>query len=207
MAREVSYFVWGMMTDNIRLKNMLEVSENLKRYIAFLRGINISGKNKVPMAELKQGFEKLDFGEVKTYLNSGNVIFSSDEDGAEKFTNQIEVMIKKRFGLDIPVFVIAKEKLENILHNAPDWWGNGNNEIYDNLIFIIPPATFAEVYSEIGEPGAELEKIKEYKEVIFWSFSRKDYQKTNWWSKTASSAISSKLTIRTANTVRRVVGM
>lgn len=207
MAREVSYFVWGMMTDNIRLKNMLEVSENLKRHIAFLRGINISGKNKVPMAELKQGFEKLDLGEVKTYLNSGNVIFSSDEDGAEKFTNQIEVMIKKRFGLDIPVFVISKEELENILYNAPEWWGNGNNEIYDNLIFIMPPARSAEVYSEIGEPKADLETIKAYKNAIFWSFSRKDYQKTNWWSKTASSAISSKLTIRTANTVRRVVGM
>lgn len=48
---------------------------NTKRYVAFLRGINISGKNKVPMAELKKGFEKLDFVEVKTYLNSGNVIF------------------------------------------------------------------------------------------------------------------------------------
>ena len=179
----------------------------MKQYIAFLRGINISGKNKVSMAELKEGFEKLDFGDVKTYLNSGNVIFSSDEDGAEKFTNQIEVMIKKRFGLDIPVFVIAKEKLENILHNAPDWWGNGNNEIYDNLIFIMQPATSAEVYGEIGEPKAELEKIKEYKEVIFWSFSRKDYQKTNWWPKTASAAISTKLTIRTANTVRRIVEM
>jgi len=71
----------------------------------------------------------------------------------------------------------------------------------------MPPATSAEVYSEIGEPKADLEKIKAYKEAIFWSFSRKDYQKTNWWSKTASSAISSKLTIRTANTVRRVVGM
>lgn len=47
----------------------------MKRYIAFLRGINISGKNKVPMAELKQGFERLDYAEVKTYLNSGNVIF------------------------------------------------------------------------------------------------------------------------------------
>lgn len=46
-----------------------------KRYVAFLRGINISGKNKVPMAELKKGFEKLDFVEIKTYLNSGNVIF------------------------------------------------------------------------------------------------------------------------------------
>ena len=184
-----------------------EVSEQMKQYIAFLRGINISGKNKVSMAELKEGFEKLDFGDVKTYLNSGNVIFSGDEDEDETFTNQIEVMIKKRFGLDIPVFVISKEELENILYNAPEWWGNGNNEIYDNLIFIMPPARSAEVYSEIGEPKADLETIKAYKNAIFWSFSRKDYQKTNWWSKTASAAISSKLTIRTANTVKKTVGM
>ena len=47
----------------------------MKRYIAFLRGINVSGKNKVPMAELKQGFERLDYTEVKTYFNSCNVIF------------------------------------------------------------------------------------------------------------------------------------
>ena len=56
----------------------------MKRYIAFLRGVNISGKNKVPMAELKKGFEELDFSEVKTYLNSGNVAFSSDEDNIEE---------------------------------------------------------------------------------------------------------------------------
>lgn len=89
MAREVSYFVWGMMTDNIRLKNMLEVSENLKRHIAFLRGINISGKNKVPMAELKQGFEKLDLGEVKTYLNSGNVIFQVTKMGLRSLQTRL----------------------------------------------------------------------------------------------------------------------
>lgn len=179
----------------------------MKRYIAFLRGINISGKNKVPMIELKKEFEKLEFGEVKTYLNSGNVIFSSDKDNIGEFTKQIEIMIKKQFALDIPVFVISKEKLEDILYNAPDWWGNSNKEIYDNLIFIMPSATFAEVYSEIGEPKEELEKIKDYKEAIFWSFSRKDYQKTNWWPKTASANISSKLTIRTANTVRKIVEM
>ena len=120
----------------------------MKRYIAFLRGININGKNKVSMAELKQGFEKLDFGDVKTYLNSGNVIFSSDEEDAKKFTNQIEVMIKNRFGLDIPVFIILKEELDKILHNAPDWWGNGDNEIYDNLIFIMPPAKSDDVYGD-----------------------------------------------------------
>lgn len=109
--------------------------------------------------------------------------------------------------MDIPVFVISKGKLEDILQNAPEWWGDEKKEIYDNLIFIMPPATFAEVWGEIGEPKEELEKIKEYREAVFWSFSRKDYQKTNWWPKTASANISSKLTIRTANTVRKIVGM
>ena len=179
----------------------------MKRYVALLRGINISGKNKVPVAELKKGFEKLAFEDVKTYLNSGNVTFSSDEDDIEKFTKQIEEMIKNQFTLDIPVFVISSEELEDILYHAPDWWGNENKDIYDNLIFIMPPATFGDVYDEIGEPKEELEKIKEYKEAIFWSFSRKNYQKTNWWSKTASAAISKQLTIRTANTVRKTVGV
>lgn len=47
----------------------------MKRYIALLRGINISGKNKIPMSELKKGFAELGFSEVSTLLNSGNVIF------------------------------------------------------------------------------------------------------------------------------------
>ena len=117
------------------------------------------------------------------------------------------MMIKSQFDLDMPVFVIAKKELEEILRNAPDWWGNDDKELYDNLIFIMPPATFADVFNEIGEPKVELEKIQDYKEAIFWSFDRRNYQKTNWWSKTASASISNKLTIRTASTVRKVVGM
>ena len=46
-------------------------------------------------------------------------------------------MIQKRFGLDIPVFVILQEKLEDILSKAPDWWGTSDKGIYDNLIFVI----------------------------------------------------------------------
>lgn len=179
----------------------------MKRYIALLRGINISGKNKIPMAELKAGVEKLGFREVKTYLNSGNVLFSSDEAGTEALSSRIETQIKNQFGFDIPVFVISKEDLEDVLHHAPDWWGDDNKEVYDNLIFIMPPIKFADVFHEIGEPNKELEKIKDYRETVFWSFSRKDYQKTNWWSKTASADVSSKLTIRTANTIRRIVEM
>ena len=116
-------------------------------------------------------------------------------------------MIQSQFNLKIPVFMITKQKLEDILRHAPRWWGTGNKEIYDNLIFIMPPASFADIYHEIGEPKEGLEQIQEYEQAVFWSFSRKEYQKTNWWSKTANSNIGSKLTIRTANTVRKIVGM
>ena len=177
----------------------------MNRYIAFLRGINISGKNKIPMAELKIAFESLGFAAVKTYLNSGNVLFSSDESDMERCKNQVEGMIEKQFGLSIPVFVIKKETLADILQNAPDWWGTENKEIYDNLIFILPPATVSDVFATLGEPKQGTEQVQAYQEVIFWSFSRKDYRKTNWWSKTASSAITPQLTIRTANTLRKLV--
>lgn len=149
--------------------------EEEKSFAAFLRGINISGKNKIPMTELKKGFEKLGLEGVKTYLNSGNVVFSSEE-------------------------------LEDILQHAPDWWGDENKDIYDNLIFILPPLTFTDVLREIREPKEGLERVMDYKNAVFRSFVRKDYQKTNWWSKTASSDIAGKLTIRTANTVRKTAG-
>ena len=139
----------------------------MKRYIALLRGINISGKNKVPMAELKKCFEALGVMEVKTCLNSGNVIFSSAEADVTALTDRVERMIQREFGLDIPVFIIPQEELADILRHAPDWWGTENKEIYDNLIFILPPATFSEVYHEIGAPKEGLEQIQEYQSVVF----------------------------------------
>ena len=179
----------------------------MKRYVALLRRINISGKNKVVMAELKKEIESLMFENVKTYLNSGNVIFSSQEENIEKIIKQIEAMLKKKYDFEIPIFVLEQEKLKDILEHAPIWWGSDDKMIYDNLIFMIPPITFKEVFEEIGEAKKGLEKIQNYKDVIFWSFSRKDYQKTNWWPKTANTNVSKKITTRTVNTVRKIVKM
>ena len=104
-------------------------------------------------------------------------------------------------------FTDMQEKLKELLINAPDWWGDSNKEIYDNIIFLLPPLSYEEFFDEIGKPKAEYEKVHNYKNVIFWSFSRKDYQKTNWWSKTASANVKDNITKRTANTVRKIVGL
>ena len=179
----------------------------MKRYIALLRGINISGKNKIAMSELKKCFAELGFAEIVTYLNSGNVIFSSAIEDKDVLSNKVQLMIRDRFHLEIPVFIILQEELAELLKNAPDWWGDDNREIYDNLIFLMPPLSYEEFYDEIGVPKAEYESVYHHKNVVFWSFSRNDYQKTNWWSKTAGSGVSGRITIRTANTVRKIAGM
>lgn len=173
------------------------------RYIALLRGINISGKNKISMQKLKEYFEELSFHEVKTYLNSGNVIFSTPETNISDITSSIESMIKKTFDLNIPVLVISQKSLQNALQKEPSWWNSKNKDIYDNLIFILPPATFKDVYDNLGRPNDQYERIENVENFIFWSFDRKNYQKTYWWAKTASSTISTQLTIRTANTVKK----
>lgn len=173
----------------------------MKRYLAFIRGINISGKNKIVMSELKKEFEKLGFTNVMTYLNSGNVVFSADFD----FTaDDIKKMISDNFSVFTEVYITDNEQIADILKNAPEWWGTNDKDIYDNLIFVIPPSAAEEIAEKIGEPTEKLEKISIYKNVIFWSFDRKNYAKANWWKKTASAGIGEKLTIRTANTVRKI---
>ena len=175
------------------------------KYIALLRGINISGKNKVSMSELKLELEKNEYRNVQTYLNSGNVIFETNIDNKESISKDIYNITKSKFNIEIPIFIITQFELEDVLNNNPDWWGTDNKEIYDNLIFIIPPAKYEEIYDAIGSPKENIEKIKEYNNFIFWSYDLKNYRKSKWWIKTASTNISNKITIRTANTMKKVL--
>ncbi len=174
------------------------------KYIALLRGINISGKNKIVMSELKKEFDNLGYQEITTYLNSGNVIFETDLEDKNAIKNHIQLMIKDKFNFDIPTYVMTLQELQELLNHSPEWWGKDDKEIYDNIIFIIPPTTYNEVFNTIGFPN-EYEKIQEYKNNIFWSFDLKNYRKSNWWSKTANTDISDKITIRTANTMRKIL--
>jgi len=175
------------------------------KYIAFLRGINISGKNKISMPKLKSVLEGLGFESVVTFLNSGNVVFESESSGKELLSQKICRAIKESFEIEIPVFITTPAELEDVLGASPEWWGTDDKTIYDNLIFIIPPTTCKEIYDTVGAPSENIDKIFEYKNHIFWSFDLKNYRKSNWWIKTASTSIKDKITIRTANTVRKVL--
>ncbi len=178
-----------------------------EKIYCFIKSYQYKREKQIPMAELKSGFIELGYIDVFTYLNSGNVIFSADEQSEIVLADKIKAMIQERFELDIPVFVITQEELKDLLSEVPVWWGTDNKEIYDNLIFVMPPA-IAEILAEkIGEPTKDLEQICICKNTIFWSFDRKNYAKANWWKKTANAGIGEMITIRTAKTLNKIVGM
>ena len=85
------------------------------KYIVLLRGINISGKNKIAMSELKKILESNNYLNVITYLNSGNVILNSDN-SKEYIVDDIRTLIKKKFNLEIPVYVIEHLELKELLN-------------------------------------------------------------------------------------------
>lgn len=175
------------------------------KYIVLLRGVNISGKNKVSMPKLKQLLEENSYQNVSTYLNSGNIIIESNINNKELIVENISKIIEANFNIKIPIYIMTVSELEDILNNSPSWWGTTNKEIYDNLIFIIPPTTYEEVYNTIGSPKENVDQIEEYHNTIFWSFALKDYRKSTWWIKTASTSITNKITIRTANTMKKLL--
>lgn len=175
------------------------------KYIVLLRGVNISGKNKVSMPKLKQLLEENNYQNVSTYLNSGNIIIESNINNKELIVENISKIIEFNFNIKIPIYIMTISELEDILNNSPSWWGTTNKEIYDNLIFIIPPTTYEEVYNTIGSPKENIDQIEEYHSTIFWSFVLKDYHKSTWWIKTASTSITNKITIRTANTMKKLL--
>ena len=88
-------------------------------YISLLRGINVSGHNKLKMDALKKMYEKFGFKKVKTYLQSGNIIFQNTDCNHNKLDQLISMQIKKDFELQVPVTVLTVDQMERIIKNNP----------------------------------------------------------------------------------------
>lgn len=87
-------------------------------YIALLRGINVGGKNVIKMADLKRTFESIGVSDVKTYIQSGNVLFKSNE-SEEALCKKIEQEIETVFGISLEVILRTSNELEQLLSDCP----------------------------------------------------------------------------------------
>jgi uncharacterized protein (DUF1697 family) len=108
-------------------------------HVVLIRGINVGGKNKVPMAGLKECLEQLGFSNVSTYIASGNVILESDK-GADEIRDRIEEALPKSFKLDdelIRVLVLTHDQLQAVIDNKPEGFGEQPEKYHSDAIFLI----------------------------------------------------------------------
>ena len=94
-------------------------NELMASHVALLRGINVGGRNKVPMAELRQVVGSLGHTKVTTYIQSGNVLFTTDEGDTGKLASDLEAAITGSFGIESSVVVLSRADLAGILDRNP----------------------------------------------------------------------------------------
>ncbi len=92
--------------------------DNMTLYIALLRGINVGGHKVIKMADLKRVFESIGLKQVKTYIQSGNIVFESEE-GINFLKDRIQSEIKKEFDFDVPVMLRTHDEFINIIKQCP----------------------------------------------------------------------------------------
>jgi len=91
----------------------------MNTYISFLRGINVGGHSKIKMKELIELYESLGLKNVKTYVQSGNVVFESNGNNINQIIKKIETGIQKKFGLDVKVIIRTPDEIKRIIKNNP----------------------------------------------------------------------------------------
>ena len=110
------------------------------RYVALLRGVNVGGRNVVAMADLRAAFEAAGLRAVRTYIQSGNVLFETD-DRRDALEGGLEAMLAERFGAPLRVVVRSHRQLRRVVDQAPDGFGADPGAFRADVIFLKAPLT------------------------------------------------------------------
>ena len=175
-------------------------------YAILLRGINVGGKNKVPMTKLKSCLEEQGFENVTTYMNSGNVLVTSKL-SPRQIQMQLEELLPRKFELDsslIKVLVLTHDDLSSVIKHAPKSFGDEPSKYHSDVIFLlgVPPEQALTVFS----PKAGIDRIWPGEAVIY--SERLSAQRTkSRLSKIMGTSIYKSMTIRTWSTTTKLLAM
>ena len=172
------------------------------KFVALLRGINVGGKNKVPMTELKACFEELGNKNVQTYIASGNVIFESNKSVA-KLTDEIQKALPRKFKLDselITILLLSHAQLKKVINQAPKGFGTEPDKYHTDAIFLM--GISSEEAFQIFNPREGVDKVWQG-DLAIYSQRLSALRTKSRLSKIMSSPLYKQMTIRSwATTVK-----
>ncbi len=174
------------------------------RYIALLRGINVGGNNSVSMKKLKALLEENECSNVITYINSGNVIFSAEEQNSIKLREHLEHLLENRFKLPLKIVLRTLSEMKAVLSHIPKQWKK-DADIRCYVAFVREPVTVEEVVAEM-RPKEDIDWVDAGPHVVYMTTRTSGLTKSGF-TKIASSKIYKEVTIRNLNTLRKVVDL
>ncbi|MFP2997490.1 DUF1697 domain-containing protein [Spongiivirga sp. MCCC 1A20706] len=135
----------------------------MKTYVALLRGINVSGQKKILMADLRSILEENGLNNVKTYIQSGNIVFNTRDIKPDELAWKIKQCILSRYGFEVPVLVRTKQQLETILRKSP-FKGEKLTKSYFTILHSRPKP---ELIQEVSNLHYEKEEIFVTPECVY----------------------------------------
>lgn len=170
------------------------------KYVALLRGINVGGNNKIDMKRLVAAMSEAGFEGVSTYINSGNIFFSSNDTEA-KLSNKLEQLIKVKFGLNIKVLLRNKDNIDKLTGSIPPEWTNGR-EMKCDVMFLWDSHNDKSVLEKLTIKP-EIDEVKYVHGALIWKVDRKNVTKSRM-TKIVGTELYRNMTIRNCNTVRKI---
>lgn len=168
-------------------------------YLVLLRGINVGRNNRITMAELRAAFASARFTNVRTYINSGNVMLTSTQ--PTDVVQERSQAVVREWGLNVPVSTFVASELLDVLAAAPEWWTTPAAGSISNAIFVCPPFSPTKVLSAMGAAD-DGEQSQVDGPIIFVTSKMAKFMDTRWAR--IPAAISPQITVRNAQTTLKL---
>ncbi|MGH2680525.1 MAG: DUF1697 domain-containing protein [Actinomycetota bacterium] len=175
----------------------------MARYVALLRGINVGGKNLIPMPALKASFEQAGFDDVRTYIQSGNVLFSAPTSNQTELARRIERMLADTFDHYVASIVLrSRSQMRAIVEKAPEGFGSEPTKYRYDVCLLRSSLPAKKVVASVSTKEG-VDRIWAGTGVVYFSrlTSRATQSRLN---RVASLPVYQQMTIRNWNTTTRL---
>jgi uncharacterized protein (DUF1697 family) len=170
-------------------------------YVAFLRGVNVGGKGIVSMAAIKEALVALGLSDVRTYINSGNVIFSTRAADAQRLTTRIEKALEQHTGMAIKVLVIDHKTLKRMVEAIPPNWVD-DKTMRTYVLLLWKDLDDGSILDRLPiKPGVD--ELTYTPGAVVWRVDRENVSRSQM-NRIVGTPLYKKITIRSANTMRKL---
>jgi uncharacterized protein (DUF1697 family) len=174
------------------------------KYVALLRAINVGGRNLIRMTDVRACLEAREYQRVSTYIQSGNVLFDTDESDVAKLTVAIEKAFFEAFGTNVPVFLRSHREMKKIIAEAPREWKNGG-ALRRNVAFLRKPLTASRAVAGM-DPKPAVDSVKAGDGVVYMS-TVMTRLKQSGFPKIVGKPIYRDMTIRNYTTCQKLLAL